>query len=171
MNGTSTSQSPQAPATRVSFERRWAISSLRGNEAFATGRRELARMHYLESLRLAQQALGLARRDDATQPDETVDYWISIWVLSHLNLADLHAHEGQFARAIELVFAAYEEVVCCLHDTGVSARVHRACLGYLRPVLDGLRDLMDGAGLPQRDKDRVIAKAQALALGYWEVWT
>lgn len=153
-----------------SFERRWAILSMRGNQAFACGKRRLAETHYGEALKLARVAIGLARDCDESVSDSTLEYWLSIWVISHLNLSDFHAKATDFERALETMYAAYEEIVSCLHDKRVMARAHRVCLQHLRPVLDGLKDLMTGAGLSQEHRDRALARAQSLALGYWNVW-
>jgi hypothetical protein len=70
-----------------------------------------------------------------------------------------------------VAFEAYEELVTGLHDTHAPAGLHRACLLQLKASIDGLSSLLDRAGLPQAHKDRVLAKAQSLALGYWNVWT
>lgn len=154
----------------ASFERRWAILSMRGNQAFACGKRKLAETHYSEALKLARVAIGLVRDSDDSVSDSTLEYWLSIWVISHLNLSDFHAKATDLERALETMFAAYEEIVNCLHDKRVMVRAHRVCLQHLRPILDGLKDLMTGAGLPQRYRDRALARAQSLALGYWDVW-
>ena len=167
--------STQSPASGeagkpASFERRWAIVSMRGNQAFACGKRQLAATHYGEALRLARVAIILARGCDDSVADSKLEYWLSIWVISHLNLSDFHGKAADFERAMETLFAAFEEIVSCLHDKNVPARVHRVCLQYLRPLLNGLKDLMTGAGMSQEDSDRAIVRAQSLALGYWEVW-
>jgi len=161
------SSEPRKPAA---FERRWAILSMRGNQAFASGKRQLAATHYGEALRLARTAIILVRDSDDSVSDAKLEYWLSIWVISHLNLCDFYGKAAEFERAMETLFAAYEEIVVCLHDKRAPARVHRACLQHLRPVLDGLKDLMAGAGLPPACRDRAIARAQSLALGYWQVW-
>ena len=70
-----------------------------------------------------------------------------------------------------MAFEAYEEIVTCLHDTRAPAGLHRDCLLRLKASIDGLSNLMDRAGLPQIHKDRLLAKAQSLAVGYWNVWT
>ena len=160
-------RSRRAPAA---FEQRWAATSLRAREAAEAGKVQLAESHYLELLKLARVALGLARHEGATGSDEAVDNWLSIWVTSHLDFAGFLATGGHFENALSVGFEAYEEIVSCLHDPGAPACVHRACLHGLKPLIDGLRNLMDRAGLPQAQKDRVLAKAQALALGYWNVW-
>jgi hypothetical protein len=165
-------QSPASgePGKPASFERHWAILSMRGNQAFACGKRQIAATHYGEALRLARAAIILARDCDDSVPDSKLERWLSIWVISHLNLSDFHGKAADFERAMETLFAAYEEIVSCLHDKCASTRVHRVCLQHLRTVLDALRDLMTGAGLPQEHTDRTIARAQSLALGYWKVW-
>lgn len=157
-----------APAA---FEQRWAATSLRANEAAAAGKTQLAESHYLEVLKLARVALGLARHDGTTRLDETLDNWLTIWVTSHLDFADFRAAGGNFEGALSVAFEAYEELVTCLHDRGAPAGLHRACLLQLKPSIDGLSSLLDRVGLPQAHKDRVLAKAQSLALGYWNVWT
>jgi hypothetical protein len=158
------------PGEPASFERHWAILSMRGNQAFACGKRQIAATHYGEALRLARVAMILARDCDDTVPEPKLERWLSIWVISHLNLSDFHGKAAEFERAIENLFAAFEEIVSCLHDRHASARVHRVCLEHLRPILDALKELMTAAGLPQAERDRTIARAQALALGYWKVW-
>lgn len=157
-----------APAA---FEQRRATASLRASEAAAAGKTQLAESHYLELLKLARVALGLAQHDGAARPDETMDNWLTIWVTSHLDFADFLAAGGNFEGALSVGFEAFEELVTCLHDTGAPAGLHRACLIGLKASIDGLSSLLDRAGLPQAHKDRVLAKAQSLALGYWNVWT
>ncbi|HVY06801.1 MAG TPA: hypothetical protein VHB46_12560 [Burkholderiales bacterium] len=167
----SVNASPRSRSAPSSFEGRWKLSRMRANEAAASGRHELAESHYLETLRLARMAIGRARHDGATQADATVDGWLAIWVDSHLEYADFLADGGEFETALSLGFEAYEQIVTALHDTQLNARVHGACLRRLKPLMDGLRTLMDRAGMPECHKARVIEKAQALALGYWNVWT
>jgi hypothetical protein len=157
-----------APAT---FEQRWATASLRASEAAAAGKTQLAESYYLELLKLARVALGLARHDGSARLDETMDNWLRIWVTSHLDFADFLAAGGNFENALSVAFEAFEELVTCLHDTHAPAGLHRACLLQLKASIDGLSSLLDRAGLPQAHKDRVLAKAQSLALGYWDVWT
>jgi hypothetical protein len=165
-------QFPQSaePGDPASFERHWAVLSMRGNQAFACGKRKIAATHYGEALRLARVAIVLARDSEDSAADAKLERWVSMWVISHQNLSDFHAKATEFERAIEALFAAFEEIVSCLHDRRASARVHRVFLQHLRPLLEALNDLMAGAGLPQEDRDRAIGKAQSLALGYWEVW-
>jgi len=157
-----------APAA---FEQRWATASVRASEAAAAGKTQLAESHYLELLKLARVALGLARHDGAARADETMDNWLTIWLTSHLDFADFLAANENFEGALSVAFETYEELVTCLHDTGAPAGLHRACLIAMRASIDGLSSPLDRAGLPQAHKDRVLAKAQSLALGYWNVWT
>jgi hypothetical protein len=162
------SRERQQPAA---FESRWALHRMRANEAAAAGRRQLAESHFLEALRLARVALGLARHESTMQGDAAITGWIAIWVDSHLGFAGFLADGGEFETALSLAFEGYEALVTCLHDATLDPTVHRACLARLRPLIDGLRDLMDRGGMPACDRDRVLSRAQALALGYWNVWT
>ena len=152
-----------APAA---FEQRWATASLCAREAAAAGKIQLAESHYLELLKLARVALGLARHDCAARSAGTVDNWLSIWVTSHLDFADFLAAAGNFESALSVGFEAYEEIVSCLHDPHAPADLHRACLLRLKASIDGLSNLLDRAGLPQAYKDRVLAKAQSLIKKY-----
>lgn len=152
------------------MERRWQSHCLLGNEAFAGGDHELAERHYLEAIGLAQVAIGMARNAGVAVTDEKIERWLSVWVISHLNLSDLHARSARPEHALRTAFTAYEKIVECLHDTRVAARVHRACLRHVRHVLDGLKDLMKRTGVPEDSAHRIFARAQSLALGYWNVW-
>lgn len=154
-----------------SFERRWQTLCVRGNRAFAQGEDEAAERHYNEALDLAHVAMGMACHAGDAVAEEKLERWLAVWVISHLNLSDLHMRAAQPERALEVAFAAYEKIVDCLHDTRVAARVHRACLRHLRHVLDGLMDLMKRTDIPDASAARIFAKAQALALGYWNAWT
>lgn len=154
-----------------SFERRWQTLCVRGNRAFAQGENEDAERHYNEALDLAHMAMGMARRAGDAVPDEKLERWLAVWVISHLNLSDLHARAAQPERALEVAFAAYEKIVECLHDTRIPTRVHHACLRHMRHVLDGLMDLMKKSDISDACAARIFAKAQALALGYWNAWT
>ena len=162
---------PRGKSAPAAFEQRWAMASLRAREAAAAGKNQLAESHYLELLKLARVAFGLARHDSAARPDETVENWLSIWVTSHLDFADFLAAAGNLECALSVAFDAYEELVNCLHDVNAPAGLHRACLLRLKASIDGLSSLLDRAGLPQSQKDRLLANAQSLAVGYWNVWT
>jgi len=153
-----------------SFDHRWQTLCVRGNRAFAQGENEAAERHYMEALDLAHVAMGMARRAGGAVTDAKLERWLAVWVISHLNLSDLHARTARPERALEVAFAAYERIVECLHDTRAPARVHQACLRHMRHVLDGLMDLMKKSGIPDASAARIFAKAQALALGYWNVW-
>lgn len=139
----------------------------------ATGGRqrenEDAERHYNEALDLAHVAMGLARRAGEAVSDEKLERWLAVWVISHLNLSDLHVRAARPERALEVAFAAYEKIVECLHDAGAATRVHHACLRHMRHVRDGLMDLMKKTGIPDASAARIFA--QALALGYWKAWT
>lgn len=154
-----------------SFERRWQALCVRGNRAFAQGENEDAERHYNDALDLAHVAMGMARHAGEAVPDEKLERWLAVWVISHLNLSDLHVRAGEPERALEVAFAAYEKIVECLHDAGAAARVHHACLRHMRHVLDGLMDLMKMTGIPDASAARILTQAQALALGYWKAWT
>jgi hypothetical protein len=154
-----------------SFERRWQTLCLRGNRAFAQGENTAAERRYNEALDLAHVAMGMVRRAGEAVSDEKLERWLAVWVISHLNLSDLHVRAGQPERALEVAFAAYEKIVECLHDTRIPSRVHHACLRHMRHVLDGLMDLMKTTGIPDASAVRIFSKAQALALGYWNAWT
>lgn len=153
-----------------SFERRWETLCLRGNRAFEQGEDTAAERHYTDALDLAHVAMGMARRAGDAVPDEKLERWLAVWVISHLNLSDLHVRASQPERALEVAFSAYEKIVECLHDTRIATRVHHACLRHMRHVLDGLMELMKKAGISDASAARIFAKAQALALGYWNAW-
>jgi hypothetical protein len=158
-------RSPQA-----ALDRRWRALSLRGNRAFARGNHDVAERHYREAIGLAQVAIGMVRHAGDAVPDEKIERWLALWVISHLNLCDLHAREARAEQALQTAFGAYEKIVECLHDTRLAARVHAACLRQMRPLLDGLAGLMRQAGVPDTAAARIHARAQALALGYWNAW-
>ena len=167
---------PRAPACtryggQASFTQRWELLSARGNKAFERGEWAAAERHYGSALGLAGVAMTLARRAGNRVRDEELEHWLSIWVISHLNLGELHANSGRPERALQVVFSAYERIVECLHDARVAVRVHRACLRHLRHVLDGLADFMKRFGIPDDAAQRTFARAQSLALGYWNAWT
>jgi len=157
-------------AGQSGFTQRWQLLSVRGNKAFERGEWTAAERHYGSALDLARVAITLAHRAGDRVQDEELERWLSIWVISHLNLSELHARSGRPERALEVAFSAYERIVECLHDANVAARVHRACLRHLRHVLDGLADFMKRFGLPDATAQRIFARAQALALGYWNAW-
>ena len=152
------------------FTQRWRLLSAQANKAFERGEWGVAERHYGDALDLARVAITLARRAGDRVHDEELEHWLSIWVISHLNLSELHASSGRPERALEVAFTAYERIVECLHDARVAARVHRACLRHLRHVLDGLSDFMKRFGIPEDSTQRIFARAQALALGYWNAW-
>lgn len=174
MNRPACSQDPPAANRRrragTTLERRWRALSLRGNRAFARGEHDDAERHYHEAIALAQVAIGMARSAGDAVPDEKIEHWLSLWVISHLNLCDLHARAERAAHALQTAFGAYEKMVECLHDARLAARVHAACLRQLRPLLEGLVKLMRQAGIPDSAAARIHARAQALALGYWNAW-
>jgi hypothetical protein len=155
---------------QASFAHRWQLLSARGNKAFERGEWDAAERHYGDALGLARVAITLARRAGDRVQDDELEHWLSMWVISHLNLSELHARSGQPERALEVAFSAYERIVECLHDVNVAARVHRACLRHLRHVLDGLADFMKRFGIPEDSTQRIFARAQSLALGYWNAW-
>jgi len=155
----------------ANLESHWKQLCTRGNDAFLQGRNQAAERDYREALALGHVAIDLAHGAADSVPEERLENWLSIWVISHLNLSDLHIRAAQPERAIEVAFAAYERIVECLHDTRVATRVHRACLRHLRHVLDGMKDLMCRSGMADAASERIVAKAQALALGYWNAWT
>lgn len=155
---------------RTGFLQRWQWMSAQGDRALERGAWDAAQRHYDEALGLARFAIVLASRADDRVKEEELDRWLSMWVCSHRNLSKLHASSGRPDRAIEIIFAAYERIVECLHDARAAARVHRAFLRHLRQVLEGLADLMKRSGIPEDVAGRISARAQALALGYWNVW-
>src|SRR5688572_8223660 len=93
-----------------SFDRRWQALCVRGNRAFAQGENETAERHYMEALDLAHVAMGMARRAGGAVTDEKLERWLAVWVISHLNLSDLHARTARPERALEVAFAAYERI-------------------------------------------------------------
>lgn len=153
-----------------SFERRWQMHCQRGNRAVDDGQIEVASRHYRQAVDYAQVAIGMARRAGAAVPGERLERWLSLWTISHLNHSDFLARTSGHEQGIQAAFEAYEQVVECLHDVRVAARVHRACLRHARHVLDGLMSLMKQAGIAESSAMRIRARAQALALGYWNVW-
>jgi hypothetical protein len=158
----------RAPAG--AFEKRWAWHCVRGNRASDRGEHEAAQQHYRHAVEIAGVALQMARSAGEAVPEEKIERWLSLWVISHLNLSDLHARADRPEHALQTVFAAYESMVECLHDPRVAARVHGACLRHVRHVLDGMKKLMTALGIPQAAAARIFARAQSLALGYWNVW-
>jgi hypothetical protein len=152
------------------LERDWKARCRRGNQAFVLGNHAVAESHYVEAVSLARVAVGMAQRAGDAVPEEKLERWLSMWVIGHLNLSDLYAR-AEPERALGVAFSAYERMVECLHDARVAARVHRAFLRHLRHLLDGLMDLMKRTGIPEQCAARIRAKAQALALGYWNAWT
>jgi len=51
---------------------------MRGNQAFACGKRQIAAAHYGEALRLARTAIFLARDCDDSVPNSKLERWLSI---------------------------------------------------------------------------------------------
>ena len=123
-----------------------------GTDAARCGQVLLAESLYLEALALASNLL-----DPATACDEPADDRVAAFVVTHLNLADLHAQEQHTATAAAYLCTAHRALMSLLGGAGIDPSLQRAALRHSRETHAALLEHLELHG----DAEAVLAALRA----------
>ncbi len=123
-----------------------------GTDAARCGQAVLAEGLYLKAL-----ALSRALLDHSPVGEDGADDRVAAFVVTHLNLADLHADGEQTALAAAYLCAAHRALMSLLRDPGADPLLQQAALRHSRETHGALLEHLEQYG----NADAVLAALRA----------